>query len=191
MMRKKFESLGQVKSDLLDKKIDTLNHLELHNALFPLKIEERIQAFKLIFTDFQEKIKSRINTMENECETEQLQKDNLWFQQKLDKIDELINLYHNDTPLPFQKGKSYVVSEWDPCYMADTGGGSEYIESKKGKVIENSSFKNAYDIFVFGSRIFREDNSGIPYVLMKISYGEYRGLHVYLRSDKLLPPKKM
>lgn len=103
-----------------------------------------------------------------------------------DIYPEWFHLFHHDHPLPFSKGKSYVVSDWDPCYTAGTGGGTEYIESKKCKVLENSAFMNAYDTFTFGTRIFRDDDSGIPYVLVRVSYGEYRGHNVYLRSDKII-----
>lgn len=98
----------------------------------------------------------------------------------LEKLKELQVLYQNNEILPIKKGKTYRWNGDFRCFMADTGERTRHVKSSKVKVLENSQFINAFHVFVLNPSILYREEYKAPYVLAKVSYGEWKGSEIFV-----------
>jgi len=199
----RFRSLDEVEKELMEGKIQSLHLIELHNRLYEMPIEERIEAFDTIHRFFQkiadenkQVIETEIKSLKRKEENEkaklyeealkQLAKSTEFIYRRVDRLKELKQLVLNDHELPFKKGKSYYVRNWDNAFHTDTGERSDWIESKKANVLENSAFKNLYDTFILNSAAWRNVSHDTLFIQVKVSYGKWKGCPLYLPIDQLV-----
>lgn len=185
-----------------DKEFQTMHLIELHNMIYTLSYEERLLLLQKFHEKIYEERKTDIEKLEElfqlakEKESAEyiqkfeklvkMEKENMAFiPSRLQRIKELQELCRNDEVFPFEKGKSYRLKQDNEGFMTGTGEAIGFLLSSKVKVLENSKFLNGFQSFILDPVAFWRSKSYTPHVLVKVNYGEYKGVHVYIRLTDL------
>lgn len=199
---KQYKTLQEVHEAIQnrDEEILTYDVYRLRNHLQTLSPKDQVTALEHLHIFYNEEFvvaiqeaeetQQELTSQEEKEVVEKLLTTYQWRQKpilkRLERLPKLQQLAENDTILPCKKGKSYKVKAWNDTIFFPSGSTTQYINSSKVKVLENSLFQNEYDLF---SIDMKEDwinqINPSPYVKVRVSYGIYKGENIFIRQENL------